>query len=222
MQEDWEKYRQQFVRHYELDKSAEPDTVRDLKETQARLRDWVAANRDDLVNHIHQWRRLVSQRDAPTGDMPFEQKRTAEKQSGLAGEASGWLAEVKALEHDFHDRLEDDLSDDQRARPPLAERGSPIERVDRTTTYVILGVGLLLLVGLFTRLACLAGAAFLLSVVAMQPFWVAGAAPTFKETIEMVALVMLATTPVGRWAGLDFFLAYLFASKKGNRDVSQS
>ena len=33
---------------------------------------------------------------------------------------------------------------------------------------------------------------------------------------------MLATTPVGRWAGLDFFLAYLFASKKGNRDVSQS
>ncbi len=183
----------------------------------------LAENREDLVNHIHQWRRLVDEREAPSGDMPFERKRTAEKQAALAGEASGLLAGVKALERGLSDRLEDDLNDDQRAQPPLAERGQPIERVDRTTTYVILGVGLLLLVGLFTRLASLAGAAFLLSVVAMQPFWVAEAAPTFKESVEMVALLMLATTPVGRWAGLDFFLAYLFASsKKGNGDVSQS
>ena len=88
-------------------------------------------------------------------------------------------------------------------------------------TYVILGIGLLLLVGLFTRLACVAGAAFLLSVVMMQPFWVSETAPTFNQYVEMFALLTLATTRVGRWAGLDFFLAQLFdrSSSKGKNDA---
>jgi len=79
-------------------------------------------------------------------------------------------------------------------------------------------------VGLFTRLACLAGAAFLLSVVLMQPFWVSDAMPTFNQYVEMFALLTLATTEVGRWGGLDFFLPRLISGKssKGKTDVSQS
>jgi uncharacterized membrane protein YphA (DoxX/SURF4 family) len=91
---------------------------------------------------------------------------------------------------------------------------------------VILGVGVLLLLGLFTRLACLAGALFLASVVMMQPFWVSDTAPTFNQQVEMFALLTLATTPVGRWAGLDFFVHGLFSSwrssKKGKSDVPAS
>jgi uncharacterized membrane protein YphA (DoxX/SURF4 family) len=90
---------------------------------------------------------------------------------------------------------------------------------------VILAVGTLLLVGLFTRLACVVGAVFLLSVVMMQPFWVSDAAPTFNQYVEMFALITLATTQVGRWAGLDYFVHRLLAgapSAKGDSHVSEA
>jgi len=81
-----------------------------------------------------------------------------------------------------------------------------------------------LLLGLFTRVACVAGALFLLSVVLMQPFWVSDALPTYNQYVEMVALLALATTPVGRWAGLDYFLHKLVAGKatKGQPDAIDS
>ena len=43
----------------------------------------------------------------------------------------------------------------RREKGPLPERASPLEKVDLTMTYVILGVGVCLLLGLFTRLALL-------------------------------------------------------------------
>jgi uncharacterized membrane protein YphA (DoxX/SURF4 family) len=85
------------------------------------------------------------------------------------------------------------------------------------------------LAGLFTRFFCLAGGVFLASILLSQPAW-----PTIypplppsaghslvvnKEFIEMIAMLALATTPVGRWAGLDFFIHNLlirpFFSAKG-------
>ena len=46
------------------------------------------------------------------------------------------------------------------------------------------------------RAACVVGAAFLFSVVMMQPFWVSETAPTFNQYVEMFALLTLATTAV--------------------------
>jgi uncharacterized membrane protein YphA (DoxX/SURF4 family) len=45
-------------------------------------------------------------------------------------------------------------------------------------TVLTIGVGICLLAGFFTRLAAVAGALFLLSVIASQPPWVTGAADT--------------------------------------------
>jgi uncharacterized membrane protein YphA (DoxX/SURF4 family) len=77
-------------------------------------------------------------------------------------------------------------------------------------TYGILGIGACLILGLFTRLACLLGAAFLFSVVLTQPFWISDAQPTFNQWVELIALLTLATTNVGKWGGLDFFVSCIF------------
>jgi hypothetical protein len=56
---------------------------------------------------------------------------------------------------------------------------------------------------------------FLMSVVSMQPFWVSEAIPTYNQLVEMFALVALATTHVGRWGGLDFFVHnWIFARSR--------
>jgi uncharacterized membrane protein YphA (DoxX/SURF4 family) len=72
-------------------------------------------------------------------------------------------------------------------------------------TCMVTSVGVCLLFGFFTRLASTVAAIFLFSVITTQPPWLAGAVPTMFQTIEMAALLVLAATAAGRWAGLDFF-----------------
>ena len=75
-------------------------------------------------------------------------------------------------------------------------------------------VGALLIIGLFTRLASLAGAVFLASVIAMQPPWIPGTVPTYYQAIEMFALLVIFATCAGRMGGLDYF----FSRKRAKRD----
>jgi uncharacterized membrane protein YphA (DoxX/SURF4 family) len=99
-----------------------------------------------------------------------------------------------------------------------AKTTRPIERVDFVTRWGLFLVGLFLLLGLFSRTACVAGAAFLLMFyLSMPPFpWLpenprAEGHYLFvnKNLIEMLALLTLATTHSGRWAGLDGLLHLL-------------
>ena len=83
--------------------------------------------------------------------------------------------------------------------------------VDTIVAYLHVCVGACLMLGLFTRTASVAGALFMLSVVAAQPPWVAGAQPMYKESVEMLALLALATTGAGRFAGLDYVIGGMLA-----------
>lgn len=226
IQNDWDVDRRQFAQYYALDDRQQAQATKVLGQYQDKLRDWAAGNRDALATHVHEWQRKETTRERPTSDVPFQKKRIAEKQSALAAEAHGWLSELKGLEASYHNALGAVLDAEQRNLAAMPHRASSIDLVDDVMTYVILGIGLLLLVGLLTRLACLAGAVFLVSVVLMQPFWISDALPTYNQFVEMFALLALATTPVGRWGGLDYFLHNLLTgssrSMKGQTDVSQS
>jgi uncharacterized membrane protein YphA (DoxX/SURF4 family) len=103
---------------------------------------------------------------------------------------------------------------------------TPLERLDRFVAYTLTMIGACLILGFLARAAALGGAAFLLSVVLSQPPWMSDTLATYPQTLEMFALVALATVPVGRWAGLDFFLQFLFrrncCSAKGKSHESHS
>lgn len=165
--------------------------------------------------------RLVS----PTWNYPpFQQQRIWKKQTELQSQLKGWRDELDHIYQQFRDDLDALLDRDQRERVggvPAAETAeTKIARVDRMVSYGVTAIGLLLMVGLFTRLASLAGALFLLSIVLAQPDWpglfpvphpaVGHSLFVNKEFVEMMALFALATTRVGRWGGLDFFIHYLF------------
>jgi thiosulfate dehydrogenase [quinone] large subunit len=111
---------------------------------------------------------------------------------------------------------------------------SKLEKIDLLTTYGLMAIGGGLILGLLTRLSALAGAVFLASIVLAQPAWPTIYPPlppaaghslvVTKELIEMLALLALAATPVGRWAGLDFFVHNLLirpcCGGKGKRHAS--
>lgn len=156
---------------------------------------------------------------------PYQQKRVWDKQTELQGQLKGWLAELDSYFAAFQQDLDNLLDDDQRARvtngrEQLASPPTKVAQVDRIVSYGVTAVGVCLLAGLFTRLASFAGALFLLSIVLAQPDWPGLYPPPHpsvghsffinKEFVEMMALLALGTTHVGRWGGLDFFVHYCF------------
>ncbi len=67
-------------------------------------------------------------------------------------------------------------------------------------------VGVLLIIGLFTRVAALAGAGFLFSIILTQWPGAPGALPVYYQTIEMLGMLVLAAMAAGQFAGLDYVL----------------
>ena len=198
-----------------------------VQRREAQFLDWLADTREDLDDHVHQWQRLVWAQNSPSGgSIPFEKKRIAEAQGKLKAQAGPWTSHVRGIERGLLEELDAQLTDEQRAAGLAVAPRTPLEKIDRFMAYGITVVGGCLIVGLLARFAALAGAAFLLSVVLAQPPWLSDTLPTYPQLLEMLALLTLATVPVGRWAGLDFFLQFLFrrpcCSAKGKSHESHS
>lgn len=78
------------------------------------------------------------------------------------------------------------------------------ETVDKIIPIFDMVVGILLIIGLLTPVASILAALFLLSVVLTQMPGYPGSAPTYFQAVEAIALLVLAATDAGRYAGLDF------------------
>jgi uncharacterized membrane protein YphA (DoxX/SURF4 family) len=129
---------------------------------------------------------------------------------------------VEQLEQRYLADLRGVLTSDQQASAATAPametaltgpKQARLQRVSLGAAVLTIGVGICLLLGLFTRIASLAGALFLASVIATQPPWLSTAEPTIYQTVEMAGLLVLAGTGAGRWLGLDYFFWALFRKR---------
>ncbi|MEX0612493.1 MAG: DoxX family protein [Pirellulales bacterium] len=179
-----------------------------------QLADYLASETDAITEYRHELWRLENWRNAPeSGDVPFHQQRIATKTAETNGQPNAWLNQVRAFEIDYHNDLRGVLTSEQRADAATDvafdaaltdNRQEGLRRVDLAVASLTIGVGVCLLLGLFTRLASIAGALFLLAVIASQPPWLPSAELTMPHVIEFAALLVLAGTGAGRWAGLDY------------------
>jgi uncharacterized membrane protein YphA (DoxX/SURF4 family) len=135
-------------------------------------------------------------------------------------------------------KLRDLLTPEQRRMPtppepeaaPTASVGwERLPQIDNTVKWALVVIGAGLLLGLFTRLSCVAGAVLLfLFYSAMPPFpWPAeGPEGHFllinKNFIEMLALLTLATTQPGRRYGLDAWLGALGRALFGKKEAAEA
>jgi uncharacterized membrane protein YphA (DoxX/SURF4 family) len=173
-------------------------------------------------------RRIEANEQSVTGKNAAADAQTIRKQAnGLRNDIRKELGlQTKALTAS----LDELLTAEQRAkgapspvtRPPL-QYWTPLDWSDAVVKWGLLFVGLFLIGGLFTRTACVAAALFLLAFYLPHP-----PLPGLPENprseghylyinkniIEMLALLALATTRSGRWAGLDGLLQFLFPGRR--------
>jgi uncharacterized membrane protein YphA (DoxX/SURF4 family) len=103
---------------------------------------------------------------------------------------------------------------------------SSLDQMNRFISYSVFAIGLCLMLGLFTRLAALGGAAFLLQIYLSMPPWPGlPASPRAeghyfivdKNLVEMIACMALVFLPTGHWVGLD---ALLFGKRRHLRELA--
>ena len=128
------------------------------------------------------------------------------------------LAMDKELQEDAMKLLEVSQLSRGRLAPPL----SPIRIVDTLTIAGLAGLGILLIIGLFTRFAALSAAFMVLGFyLAMPPFPGVPEAPgpehsfiVNKNLIEVFALLALSSVPTGYWFGMDKLVAGFLSKRK--------
>ena len=178
-----------------------------LEAATAELDDYLAGIDVDLVDYRLEVARLAANERVPGArDIPFARERLAKKKRELAGKANGWMAEVEALGKKLETAWDAPLSAADVAKVTAAREPAKLWKADRFVSWSLVTIGACLVLGLLVRFNAMGGVFFLASVIASQPFWVAGAQPTYDQWVELAALLALAALPVGGWSGIDYFL----------------
>ncbi len=185
-----------------------------------QLQGFLEENAADIASYRHELFRLAEWKSEPTtGQLPYHDQRIAQKRAELQARPAPWIAAVKEMDRQYEADLWALLQAGQKqAAESVFYPTTILDTVNKVVPYWDLAVGACLIVGLFTRLAALAGSLLLAGVIATQPPWVPDAQPVYYQWIEMIGLLTLATTAVGRWGGLDFFVHSLWKRCCGTKE----
>lgn len=160
----------------------------------------------------------------PPRDTPKAAKSKGKAKAKAAAKSSPGADSAAVV--DFHP-----LAEGHDPAGPFRESKNPfkwprIEQMAFLLSYGLTAIGFCLMIGLFTRLSALAGAAFMLCVVLSQPSYPSVYPPDVpqlghallvnKDFVEMIALLVIASTSLGRWTGMDFFLHNCIVRPLGN------
>ncbi|ASV74261.1 hypothetical protein THTE_1659 [Thermogutta terrifontis] len=230
-EEAWKKACDEYVRYYRMDEKQKREAEATRDRFVQALNNYLAQKRDDILAYFDSLERFEKEEKASRNlGAYFQRERLWERQQKLRGEVAVWFAEIDNMGRAYLRTLWGILTPEQKSRGmikvPLCETqrlpvrlpfaATRTELLNVVVTYSLTAIGLCLMVGAFTRLAALGGAAFLAFVVMTQWPWptvvpktpeiVGHALLVDKNFVEMMALLALAAMPVGRWAGLDYFL----------------
>lgn len=149
-------------------------------------------------------------------------KDLAKEKADVVALRTSLLNDLSEHQKDLEKSLRSLLTADQKELGPVVPDEAPgrvLRLLDLVTPWFLTVVGGCLLVGLFTRLSAVLAAGFLLLLyLSAPPFpWL----PTLVSSpshfafvneilIEMLALLVLATTLTGRWLGLDALIHACF------------
>jgi len=213
----WNQYRVQVGRHYGFD-DAQTAKAEDIYEARKkRLEGFFEQYAED----IHVYRKGVERRARNRQDAVYAEVASLEGQGARIrreNKADGALliASVETIRRGYERELNALATEGQAKLGPVAMRKTSRTMMDTVLIDSIipifdLVVGALLIVGLFTRPACLAGAGFLATIIATQWPGAAGAMPAHYQIVEMFALFVLGAIGAGRFFGLDFFVGLLWS-----------
>jgi uncharacterized membrane protein YphA (DoxX/SURF4 family) len=166
---------------------------------------------DDIIKYTKGQERIQNMEKAKLYSLASMQGQKEKITTELFAGVKPTMAKVEEIWNQYENRLNAIANPTQRkAVGPyrLVKPGQgPIstDTVDKIIPVFDMVIGILLIIGLLTPVASVLAALFLVSVVLTQMPGYPGTAPTYFQAVEAGALLVLAATDAGRYAGLDFF-----------------
>ena len=216
--QDWNGRQTEIANFYRFSDEQKQSSAAVLSQYVDKLTALLAKDEEEIAAYRHELYRNQQMASQPgAAEIPYERARLARREQNPTGEpgisssgsAAEWRSDVESLEAAWQRDVLALRSEEQVKLGQFVETKSDLKKIDTAMTWLLIGGGGLLMVGLFTRLAAVALAVFLLMVIASQPPWMAGTVETYFQGVECVALLVLASSHVGRWAGLDFFVHHV-------------
>lgn len=207
----WRQYLDRVVTHYGFDDAQKTKAEGVFELWKEQLEWYMEANKDKILEYFQGLARREKNRGDTARQSVESLRGQADKiETEISAAAAPWLAQVNALWKGYDDALNALATPEQqqsRLRIGKIEPGFlNTNLIDRIIPWFDTLVGVMLILGLGTRLASLAGAGFLFSIVLTQWPGAPGALPTYYQTIEMLGMLVLAATAAGQFAGLDYVL----------------
>jgi uncharacterized membrane protein YphA (DoxX/SURF4 family) len=208
--------------HYKWDEKQRAAANAALKDMEARVdadfrdpefADKVAKYKEDLARVD----RVLSSGSA----LKFERERAYKDRRAVEGARRELMTRIEGYTSDLHQAWTP-KGEEAPVAPPVPLR-TTLDWVNIATMGGMLAVGVCLMLGLFTRLAAFGAASYLLLFYLSMPPWPGVPAPpqveghylfVNKNLIELLACLVLMTTPTGLWIGLD---ALLFGARARRR-----
>jgi uncharacterized membrane protein YphA (DoxX/SURF4 family) len=195
----------------EVTKTFPSGAVEEKQTTPQRVAEYEAKLRD-IDDVMHQ--RL------PAFNQDVEKARLRTLKAEAAKQRTDLLDDLQKQFDGFKKSLADLRSKEQTAKAGFRDEPAlkPIDYLDLLTMWTHAILGGCLLVGLFTRASSLGLALFLVLVTLVAPALPYAPTPPGAigyylyvnlYVIEMVALLVLATVPTGRWFGLDALVSHV-------------
>jgi uncharacterized membrane protein YphA (DoxX/SURF4 family) len=211
----WDDYRNRVVSHYGFDDKQKKAADQTLKTYEARLKQHISSNREDIDEYYKWVERRKANKEDPTRQLASLQRHDDRIEADALKLYAELIPPIDLLWKELENDLNALASQEQWERHGRLAIGKPgrravdSETLDRVIPWFDIGVGACLILGLFTRPAAALGAAFLASVCLSQ--WPAspGAMPIYNQFVEMLALLALAAIGAGRFLGIDFLFGGL-------------
>lgn len=211
----WEAYGERVASHFHFDEKQKAAANKLVKDHLKRMGSFLGSNRDEIelyFDHLDRRDRNLVDPERPnlTAFKAHDARITAERikdQGTLVADVDKiW----KYVENDLN-ALATPEQMRRHGRLPIGKVGhwfGDSETMDAVMPYFFTVLGLLLIIGLFTRVASIGLAIFLASVCASQ--WPGyGGNPIYYQFVEMLALLTLAAIGAGQFYGLDYVLTGL-------------
>ncbi|MEW4451452.1 DoxX family membrane protein [Bremerella sp. JC817] len=186
-----------------------PKAQKSLERYLGRINYYFEENAEDIDKYFNEVQVYEKKRqDERYRGVAHYEDRLADKDKELYKSLSKWTKEIATAEADYIDDLNRIGQAETQSNQAIYQINPNMGTVDRLVTWVLFSCGILLILGLCTRLAALAVAGFLAQVMLAQWPFAHGADLTYVyyQSVEFTALLFIAAIGAGKFAGLDYIV----------------
>jgi uncharacterized membrane protein YphA (DoxX/SURF4 family) len=226
VKESWKADVDRIVAHYGFDDAQKGKAQAVLNNSLDWAEHWFHhhENVEKLKKYDHDIT-MVQKAEDRSNALSFERERTWEARRLAEADRKALIAPIVDTGTELRETIIEKIAtaEQKAAAGPIKPEWSSLDVANALTMYGLVAIGICLIAGLFTPFAALCAAAFLAMIYLSMPPW-PGLPPNpkteghywivSKNLIELIACLVIATTPSGHWIGLD---ALVFGPRRRRR-----